>query len=70
MPVLWPDGGGGGITTAQQEVDPQLVYLNYLPISAFFGVKRYMHYITFLLILLGSLFTVLIFFINHQMNDN
>ena len=32
-----------------QGLNPQLVYWNYLPNSASFGVKRIMHYITFLL---------------------
>ena len=32
------------------ELTPQLVLLNYLPVSASFGVKRVMHYITFFVI--------------------
>ena len=32
------------------ELTPQLVLLSYLPVSASFGVKRVMHYITFFVI--------------------
>ena len=50
---LW---GGRGHKNLPRELNlprkltHRLVYLNYLPVSASFGVKRYMHYIRFFLI--------------------
>ena len=51
---LWECGGGGEGEAEKlpKELTSRLVYLNYLPfsISAFFDVKRYMHYIKFFLL--------------------
>ena len=43
-------GGGGGRVGVKTPKGPQLLCLNYLPISGSFGVKIVMHYVTFLLI--------------------
>ena len=48
------------------ELTPQVFYLNYQPISASFGVKRWKLKFKSV-ILLGSSFTLLIFFIKLQM---
>ena len=52
----WSKGGGDfyGRPPSHKklsgELTPQLVLLSYLPVSASFGVKRVMHYITFFVI--------------------
>ena len=52
--IVWRETGGGGGATYKVkgggaifmgELTPQLFYQNYLPISVFFGVKMYTHYI-------------------------
>ena len=50
---LWGGRGNKNLPrelTLPRKLTLRLVYLNYLPLSAFFDVKRYMHYIRFYLI--------------------